>query len=167
MCHLRKWFYFLFEVYWCLWPCNRSREGQKGLFFLLVCLPGLINLLQLSDFISCACCFGLQLAAKCFSRQTFLSLQGLFQTIFQTITIFIFFMFLPSWQSWWFHTHSHHLWKGYFESDRFKVKSRTRWALLFLIMTRFSSVSSNLNQIYIICRPTCNEEMTTVTLNIA
>lgn len=116
----------------------------------------------------CVCLlFQPALAAKRFSSQTLLSLRGLFQTIFQTITIFIFFIFSPSWQSRWFHTHSYHLWKRYFDSDRFKVKSRTKWALLFLNITRFSAVSSNLNQIYIIYRPKCNEEITMVTWNIA
>lgn len=162
-CHLRKWFNSLFEVYWCLWPCNRSREGQKGLFSCSsVCLVwSTFSLCNCVWFYECA------LAAKCFSRQTFLSLWGLFQITFQTITILIFFIFLPSWQTQWFHTHSYRLWKSYFERDRFKVKSETRGALLFLNMTRFSAVSSNLNQIYIFYRPKCNEEMTMVTWNIA
>lgn len=42
VCRLKTSINFCFEAY--LGPCNRSREGQKGLFFQLLCLPGMINL---------------------------------------------------------------------------------------------------------------------------
>lgn len=88
---------------------------------------------------------------------------------------FIFLIFLTGWQSRFFHTqnHSYHLWKGYFATDRFKVNyvnSTLLWGhheLCCFKTWRFSAVNSTLNQIYIIYRSICNEEMTMVTRNIA